>query len=385
MDFVYLKKDFARLYGNSEDSRIFFAPGRINLIGEHTDYNGGFVFPCALSFGTYAICRARKDSFVNLASANFPEKVSLDLADFSYQMADGWTNYAKGVLHELISNGYRIGGADIYVHGDIPNGAGLSSSASLELLIGVVFDTLFGCGIDRVRLVKMCQKAENQFMGINCGIMDQYAVGMGMEDMALLLDCNKVQHKYVPLKLGNNKILIANTNKRRGLADSAYNTRRAECEAAVAALRQRLDINYLCELDPDTFERNKDLINDPTVAKRAEHIVYENTRALEAVSALEAGDLLKFGQLMNASHISLRDLYDVTGAELDALAEAAWNVDGTLGSRMTGAGFGGCTVSLVNENKVDEFTQKVGAAYREQTGLTADFYVADVGGGATEL
>jgi len=381
----YLRNQFERIYGYCADMKFFFSPCRVNLIGEHTDYNGGYVFPCALNFGTYAAASKRDDSVIRFASGNFPEQARADIHNLIYETEDGWANYLKGVAAEFIKSGLPIGGMDIYIEGDIPYGAGLSSSASVELLMGVALDSLFDCGLDRVEMVKMCQHAENQFMGVNCGIMDQYAVGMGRADCALLLDCNKIRHEYVPFEIGGHKLIIANTNKSRGLADSAYNTRRAECERALSDLRAKHDIQFLCELSEEAFNADKGLIKNGTDRKRAEHVIYENGRTIAAVDFLKSGNLAAFGQLMNQSHISLRDLYEVTGPELDAMAEAAWRAPGVLGSRMTGAGFGGCTVSLVKEAYADEFIEYTGDEYRKRTGLAPSFYTAEVGGGAKEL
>jgi galactokinase len=319
---------------------------------------------------------------MRFASGNFPKKAAADTGSLLYKAEDGWANYLKGVALEYQRAGYKLGGMDIYIEGDIPSGAGLSSSASVELLMGVALDSLFNLGMDRVEMVKLCQRAENNYMGLNCGIMDQYAVGMGRTDCALLLDCGNISHEYVPLKLKGYKLIIANTNKRRGLTDSAYNTRRAECERAVADLRAKYDIKLLCELPEDSFNAAKGLIKDETVRRRAEHVIAENGRTIKAVEYLKAGDLVAFGRLMNQSHISLRDLYEVTGPELDAMAEAAWNAPGVLGSRMTGAGFGGCTVSLVEEASSDAFIRHTGREYQKHTGLAPLFYTADVGDGA---
>ena len=380
-----LKNNFNKIYGYNDNITYFFSPCRVNLIGEHTDYNGGYVFPCALSFGTYAAVCKRHGSLIRFASGNFTELVTADIQNLIYKPEDGWANYLKGVAVEFIKSGFEIGGMDIYIEGDIPYGAGLSSSASVELLMGVILDNLFNCGVERVEMVKMCLRAENLYMGVNCGIMDQYAVGMGKEDCALLLDCNKIQHEYVPFSLNGLKLIIANTNKSRGLADSAYNTRRAECESALMDLRVKHNIDYLCELSQNEFDADKGLIKSEINRRRAEHVIYENARTISAVNHLKAGNLAAFGELMNQSHISLRDLYEVTGPELDAMAEAAWRAPGVLGSRMTGAGFGGCTVSLVKEADINDFISYTGQEYQKLTGLTPAFYTAEVGGGAQAL
>ncbi len=379
-----LKEKFAARYPNNNDSEMhgYFSPGRVNLIGEHIDYNGGYVFPCALDFGTYAVARKNGTKTINFATENFPTTVSVDVNGITYKEEDDWTNYPKGVIKAFQEKGHTIGGFDVLYYGLIPNGSGLSSSASLEVLTAVVVNDLFECGENMVDMVKMSQHAENNFVGVNCGIMDQFAVGMGQKDHAILLDCETLDYTQVPMVLEGVKIVIGNTKKRRGLADSKYNERRSECDAALSDLQKSLDINALCAMDPDTFEKNKGLIENPVNRNRAEHAVYENARTIQATKALEAGDVATFGKLMNESHISLRDLYEVTGDELDAMVEEAWRVEGVMGSRMTGAGFGGCTVSLVKEEAVESFIQQVGEKYEARTGLKPEFYVANVGQGA---
>ena len=380
---------FTNIFNEGEAKiRTFFAPGRVNLIGEHTDYNGGHVFPCALSIGTTAIVRKRTDRMIQFYSTNFTHlgviKVSLD--DLVYVQADDWANYPKGVIVTLEQHGYKLdSGFDVLYAGEIPNGAGLSSSASIEVVTAILLNELYSLAIDRVSLVKMCQQAENEFIGVRSGIMDQFAIGMGKEKHAILLDCDTLDYTYSPLDLDDASLIIANTNKRRGLADSKYNERRGECERALNDLQEELAIRSLGELTPAEFDANAHLIKQDVDRVRAKHAVYENARTIEAVNKLENGDIAGFGQLMNASHISLRDDYEVTGKELDALAEAAWEQEGVIGSRMTGAGFGGCTISIVNNKYIDSFIEKVGAKYREQTGLKADFYVVQVGDGAKEI
>lgn len=382
METIDMEKSFRDLFGAEGEVFNFFSPGRVNLIGEHIDYNGGFVFPCALDFGTYAAVRLRDDNRVNFATLNFDMRVTIDLDNVQYKEEDDWTNYPKGVIHEFQKIGKIIKGFDILYYGNIPNGSGLSSSASLEVLTGVILNDLFDCGHDMIDIVKMSQNAERNFVGVNCGIMDQFAVGMGKKDCGILLDCNTLKYDYVPLKLDGVKIVIGNTKKRRGLADSKYNERRQECEFALKDLQKSLDMEYLCDINVETFEANKSLIKRDVDRIRAEHAVYENIRTIEAKKALETGDLESFGELMNQSHDSLRDLYDVTGFELDIMVEEARKITGTIGSRMTGAGFGGCTVSLVKENAVDFFIKEVGAKYMDKTGLIPEFYVANIGQGA---
>ncbi len=376
---------FHEKFGPMGEIRSYFSPGRVNLIGEHTDYNGGRVFPCALSLGTYACARKRPDRKLRFASGNFPTIHELSLDNLHFEKDHDWANYPKGVFHFLEQAGKKLGGMDLYFYGDLPNGAGLSSSASIELVAGVIADDLFELKMPRVDLVKIGQKAENDFVGVNCGIMDQFAIGMGKKDHAIFLDCANLDFELVPIKLGKVRILIANTNKRRGLADSKYNERRKECEDAVKALSQKIKISFLGEIDSATLLSHKSLLPSETVFRRARHAVSENERTQQAVAVLKKGDLAAFGKLMNASHISLRDDYEVTGKELDSLAAAAWDAPGVLGSRMTGAGFGGCTVSLVNEEAIPDFIQKVGERYQKETGLKADFYTASPGEGAGRI
>ena len=381
-------KMFNEIYGERENLRVFFSPGRVNLIGEHTDYNGGNVFPCALSFGTYGAISLRDDKTVRMYSDNFKDLgiISFNIDELVNDEKHDWANYPKGVIDVLRKHGYDVNcGFDMVVFGNIPNGAGLSSSASLELLMAVMANDLFNFNIDRVELVKYCQEAENEFIGVNCGIMDQFAIGMGKENSAILLDCNTLNYTYSPVDLKEEVIIIANTNKRRGLADSKYNERRSECETALAELQTKLNIKSLGELTEEEFENNKDLIKDEIRVKRARHAVYENQRTLKAVKALENNDIITFGKLMNDSHTSLRDDYEVTGTELDTLVELAWKHEGTIGARMTGAGFGGCTVSIVKRSLGEDFINTVGKGYKEIIGYDADFYVANIGDGTREI
>lgn len=366
----------------------YFAPGRINLIGEHTDYNGGHVFPASITIGTYGLARKRVDQTIRLYSENFSEMgiVSISLADLSYSKADDWGNYPKGMIHYLKAAGYPITtGMDILFYGTIPNGAGLSSSASIELLTGVILKDLFELEIDMLDLVKTGKKVENQFIGVNSGIMDQFAIGMGKKDHALLLDTNTLEYEVVPAAFGEYVVAIMNTNKRRELADSKYNERRSECEEALRRLQTQLAITSLGELDEETFEANTALIGDETLIKRARHAVSENQRTLQAKAALVDDDLVAFGQLLNASHESLKNDYEVTGLELDTLVAAAQAQPGVLGARMTGAGFGGCGIALVKETDLPAFIEKVGAIYQERIGYSADFYQASIDDGARKL
>lgn len=366
----------------------YFAPGRINLIGEHTDYNGGYVFPAAITLGTYAVARKREDQLVRLYSENFPDIgiISFDLDDLEYRKTDNWTNYPKGVLRYLKEAGHDITtGFDVAFYGNIPNGAGLSSSASIELLTGVMLEDLYQLTLDRLDLVKIGKKVENEFIGVNSGIMDQFAIGMGQKDHALLLDTNTLNYDVVPAAFGEYVIAIMNTNKRRELADSKYNERRSECEEALARLQTKCSIDSLGALDEKTFFANTDLIGDETLIKRAKHAVTENQRTLKAKAALTAGDLVTFGQLLNDSHTSLRDDYEVTGIELDTLADAAQAHPAVLGARMTGAGFGGCGIALVKASEWNDFKEQVLTAYEDKIGYPADIYQASIDDGARKL
>ena len=384
-----LIKEFKEIFKYDGEVETFFSPGRVNLIGEHTDYNGGFVFPCALDFGTYAVVKKREDKTFRMYSKNFKSlgTIEFNLDSLVYNKKDNWVNYPKGVVKTFLDRNYKIDcGFDILFFGNIPNGAGLSSSASIEVLTAVILKDLFKLDVDMVEMVKMCQVAENKFIGVNSGIMDQFAVGMGKKDNAILLDCNTLNFEYVPVKLKNMSIVIANTNKKRGLADSKYNERRSSCEEAVKVLNNHgINIKYLGELTVADFEKVKHYITDEEQLKRATHAVSENERAKVAVEFLKKDDIAEFGKLMNKSHISLRDDYEVTGLELDSLVEAAWEEKGTVGSRMTGAGFGGCTVSIVENDYVDSFIKNVGKKYKEKTGLEASFYIGNIGDGAGKI
>lgn len=383
-----LLKSFQKVYGNAEGAHVFFSPGRVNLIGEHTDYNGGHVFPCALTIGTYGVARKREDRKLRFYSVNFSKLGILEssLDDLKPQKDAGWTNYPKGVMWAMEERGCRLPcGLDILLDGNIPNGSGLSSSASIEVLTGMILNTFFDFGFSNQDLALIGQYAENNFNGVNCGIMDQFAVAMGKKDCAIFLDTATLSYEYAPISLKGAKIVISCSNKRRGLGNSKYNERREECEMALSELQSGMGINTLGDLDEDTFEKVKMAIHDEDRRKRAKHAVYENCRTIRAVQALKNNDIAQFGRLMNESHISLRDDYEVTGEELDTLVETAWKVDGVLGSRMTGAGFGGCTVSIVKEEAIDSFIDIVGSTYKEKIGYAADFHVAEIGAGVCEL
>ncbi|SDY22720.1 galactokinase [Lachnobacterium bovis] len=383
-----LLQKFNELFGKGDDDRVYFAPGRVNLIGEHTDYNGGHVFPCALTIGTYAVARKREDNKLRFFSMNFEDLgvIESSLDDLKpYKEAD-WTNYPKGVMWAFAEKGMKIDkGLDILLYGNIPNGSGLSSSASVEVLTGFILRDLFGFDVTNQDLALIGQFSENKFNGVNCGIMDQFAIAMGKKDNAIFLDTATLKFEYAPIKLENAKIVISCSNKKRGLGDSKYNERRSECEQALSEIQQYIGIETLGDLTEEQFEMYKTSIKDEDRQKRAKHAVYENQRTIKAVEALKNNDVEEFGRLMIASHDSLRDDYEVTGIELDTLVEEALKIDGVIGSRMTGAGFGGCTVSIVKDDAVDEFIEKVGKAYEAKIGYAADFYVVEIGDGPCKL
>ncbi|MCM1214883.1 MAG: galactokinase [Lachnospiraceae bacterium] len=384
---IVLKK-FAEVFGDAEGAGVYFAPGRVNLIGEHTDYNGGHVFPCALTIGTYGVARKRTDNKLRFFSMNFERLgvIESSLEDLVPAENAGWTNYPKGVMWAFGEKGMKIScGMDLLLNGTIPNGSGLSSSASVEVLTGHILREFFGFEVNNQDLALIGQYSENNFNKVNCGIMDQFAIAMGKADNAIFLDTADLSYEYAPIALKGAKIVIACSNKKRGLGDSKYNERRSECETALAELKQVVTIDSLGDLDEEAFENNKSAIKDEVRVRRAKHAVYENQRTIRAVEALKANDVEQFGQLMNASHVSLRDDYEVTGVELDTLVEEAWKIHGVIGSRMTGAGFGGCTVSIVKDEAIDTFIEEVGKAYKAKIGYAADFYVVEIGDGPRTL
>ncbi|MBS7129578.1 galactokinase [Clostridium sp.] len=383
-----LKNDFTEIF-NENPTNIYFSPGRVNLIGEHTDYNGGNVFPCALSIGTYGLTTKRDDKKVRLYSNNFKDigVIEFDLDQLKFEKEHDWANYPKGVIKTFKDHGFDISnGFNVLIYGNIPNGSGLSSSASLELLTSIILKDTFNLEVDMVSMVKMSQEAENKFIGVNCGIMDQFAIGMGTKDCAILLDCNTLEYRYSKINMDGYKLVIGNTNKKRGLVDSKYNERRAECEEALRILKEYKNVSSLGELTEEDFESLKDKIENPIIRKRAKHAVLENIRTLKAVETLENNNIKTFGELMNQSHISLRDDYEVTGIELDTLVEAAWDQkDNVIGSRMTGAGFGGCTISIVKEDAIDEFISYSTEKYEKIIGYKPSFYVVDISDGTRKL
>lgn len=384
-----LRDGFLKAFGRDgeKSTRIFFAPGRVNLIGEHTDYTGGFVLPAALTHGTWAAVRRRGDRTINLASHGFSPRVACPLdEEIVNRTEDGWANYPKGIIKGFLDHGVAVPGLDIFFYGDIPNGAGLSSSASLELVTAVALNTLTQTGLDMITLVRLAQQVENRFIGVNCGIMDQFAVGMGQEGRALLLNCATLAYRHIPLALGEYQLVITNSNKQRDLGESKYNERRRECEEGFRIIKEyRPELTYLGELGLAEWLKVKEHLSSSLLRKRIEHVVRENARVLASAKALENGDIRTFGQLMLESHESLRDLYEVTGPELDALYAATRQAPGCIGTRMTGAGFGGCTVSLVKQNEVASFQQTVAMDYQARTGQKPSFYQVSIGDGAREV
>ena len=384
-----LSAKFTELFGSAEGAGFYFSPGRVNLIGEHTDYNGGHVFPCALTLGTYGMAKRRSDKKMHFYSMNLNsfDVVEADLDDLTNKSTYGWANYPLGVVWAFAEKGVKLdSGFDMVIWGNIPNGSGLSSSASLEVLTGVILTDLFGITkFSMTDLALIGQYSENNFNGCNCGIMDQFAVAMGKKDHAIFLDTATLNYEYAPVVLEDAKIIITNSKVKHSLVDSKYNERRQECSDALAALQTELDINALGDLDMDTFEKFKEVIKNPVQVRRAKHAVAENQRTIEAVKALKEGNIERFGELMNQSHISLRDDYEVSCEEIDILVDLAWKVPGVIGSRITGGGFGGCTVSIVKNEAVDAFIDTIGKAYKEKVGHDAEFYTVDIGGGAGKL
>ena len=382
-------KKFKELFGDTSDARFYFSPGRVNLIGEHTDYNGGHVFPCALTIGTYGAAKKRNDNKIHFYSMNLDNfgVIEVTLEDLSYHAEYNWANYPLGVVWAFTEKGYTLDtGFDMVIWGNIPNGSGLSSSASLEVLTGVILRDLYN--IDTLTMTDLAligQYSENNFNGCNCGIMDQFAVAMGKADNAIFLDTSTLNFEYAPVKLKDAKIIITNSKVKHSLVDSAYNTRRQECADALAALQTVVSIDSLGDLDMETFEKHKSVIGDPVKEQRAKHAVAENQRTIDAVAALKADNIELFGQLMNQSHISLRDDYEVSCEEIDILVDLAWNTPGVIGSRITGGGFGGCTVSIVKNDAIDTFIETIGAAYKEKVGHEAEFYTVEIGDGARRL
>lgn len=381
-----LLKQFEETFGYPGE-RVFFSPGRINLIGEHTDYNGGKVFPCAITMGTYGVVKKRTDRLVRAYSGNFPEVglLSFNLDSLEYKKEDNWANYVKGMIKYIQEQSQLLKtGFDLYIYGTIPNGASLSSSASLELLTGVIVKSLYNLPISQLELVKLGMRTENEFLGLNSGILDQFAIGMAEKGKAMLLDTNTLEYEQIPVDLPDHKIIIMNSMTRRELVDSEYNTRRRQCEEALEYLQEVVSVESLGELSEESFEKHKHVIKDDVLMRRARHAVYESIRTEKAAQALVEGNLEAFGKYMNESHVSLHEDYEVTVKETNLLSELAWKEEGTVGARMTGGGFGGCCIAIVENHYVDSFIENVGNQYRKEIGHSAEFYIAETEDGTKE-
>jgi galactokinase len=386
MDTKIFTEKFYEKYGNRNDKPVlFFSPGRVNLIGEHTDYNGGFVFPCALNYGTYLLIRKTSGNTLKFSTINFTDDAETRLNGLFENRGKRWINYPVGVINEFLKSEIKIGGLEFLFYGDVPNGAGLSSSASIEMVTAVALNEFYNAGFDTLDLVKMSQKAENDFVGMNCGIMDQFAVGYGKKDHAIFLNCDTLSYENVPIVLNDYSLIITNTNKRRGLTDSKYNERRGECDKAVELLQAYKPIRNLSQLTADEIGLLEKYISDPVVRRRAKHVISENGRVVEAVRVLKNNNIIRFGELMNLSHDSLKDDYEVTGIELDTLVHEGRKLPGVIGTRMTGAGFGGCTVSIVRKTDSAKFMSELASVYQKKTGLVPDFYQPEIGDGAAKI
>ena len=386
MNIKNFTEKFFEKYGNRNNNPVlFFSPGRVNLIGEHTDYNGGYVFPCALNYGTYLLIRKIESSILKFSTLNFNNDLETELKELFINTSNKWVNYPLGVINEFLKRGIKISGLEFLYYGDVPNGAGLSSSASIEMVTAVALNEFYNAGFSTLELVKMSQKAENDFVGMNCGIMDQFAVGFGKKNNAIFLNCDTLFFENVPIILNDCSLIITNTNKRRGLTDSKYNERRSECDKAVELLQAYKPIRNLSELVVSEISLLEKYIKDPVIRKRATHVISENGRVVEAVKVLKANDIIRFGELMNLSHDSLKDDYEVTGNELDTLVYEGRKLPGVIGSRMTGAGFGGCTVSIVKKADSSKFMSDLSAVYFKKTGLVPDFYQPEIVDGAGRI
>jgi len=386
MDTRLFSEKFFEKYGNrNEKPVLFFSPGRVNLIGEHTDYNGGYVFPCALNYGTYLLVRRIKGNKIRFSTLNFNSDEEAEIDGLFVNTGKNWINYPLGIINEFLRRDVKLEGLELLYFGDVPNGAGLSSSASIEMVTAVALNELFNTGFSTLELVKLSQRAENEFVGMNCGIMDQFAAGFGKKDHAIFLNCDTLAYENVPVILEDCSLIVTNTNKRRGLTDSKYNERRAECDRAVEHLQAYKPIRNLSQLNTDDIPLLEKYITDPLVRNRAKHVISENGRVLEAVKALKDNNIYRFGELMNLSHDSLRDDYDVTGTELDTLVYEGRRFPGVIGTRMTGAGFGGCTVTIVRTQDSANFMIKLADIYKKKTGLMPDFYQPEIGNGAGRL
>jgi galactokinase len=380
---IELEKEFRKRF-NKDPEGIFFCPGRVNLIGEHIDYNGGKVMPCAISSGTWLVLAHNMDPVLRFECINFPEKATVELKKSYAKTGKEWFNYPLGMIHQLLQAGHTISGMDMLFYGDLPIGAGLSSSASIEVLTGFAFSEVFELEITRKEIALLGKKVENEFIGVNSGIMDQFAVAMGKKDKAILLNCDTLEYEYIPFEIGDYVLAIINSNKQRSLAESKYNERFAECGAALKLLQQEIKANFLCDISPEEFNAKKYLVKDPVLVNRALHVVTENQRVEQATKALKTGDLKLFGALMYASHQSLKELYEVSGRELDAIVDFCKTYPGCIGARMTGAGFGGCAIALVKKEKFDDFEAKLTEDYSGKIGYAPQIFASAIGGGVRE-
>lgn len=379
-----LEKEFQSRF-NKKAEHIFFCPGRVNLIGEHIDYNGGQVMPCAVSSGTYVLLAPNQEMKLRFQCLNFPEIAEFDIQSSYSKTGREWFNYPLGVINELLQRNFTISGMDLLYYGNLPVGAGLSSSASIEVLTAYACNTIFNMKIDGPDIALLSKKVENEFIGVNCGIMDQFAVTMGKKDKAILLNCDTLDYEYIPFEPGDYVLAIINSNKQRKLSDSKYNERFSECRAALKLLRKELDIENLCDISPEVFQAHRHLINDPVLEKRALHVVTENDRVKKAKLALESHKLEEFGKLMYASHESLKDLYEVSGKELDTIVEFCTTYSACIGARMTGAGFGGCAIALVKKNSFDDFSTKINSYYKDRIGYSTEVFASEIGNGVREV
>lgn len=379
-----LIKEFRNRF-QKEPEHLFFCPGRVNLIGEHIDYNGGRVMPCAISKGTFLAVSKNIDKRFRFQCLDFPETADLHLQESYSRTGKQWFNYPLGVINHFIQTGYNLSGLDLLYSGNLPVGAGLSSSASIEVLTAFALNELYQFNISLTDMALLSKKVENEFMGVNCGIMDQFAVAMGKMEKAILLDCDTLNYEYIPFETGGYSLVIINTNKKRELVGSKYNERFAECGAALRLLKQKLNVDNLCAVTPAEFEMNRHLINDPVLQKRALHVVSENARVYDAAIALQTGDMKTFGKLMYASHQSLKELYEVTGKELDTIVEFCKSNKDCIGARMTGAGFGGCAIALIKKNSLEDFTSGLLVHYQNETGYAPDIFPSGAEDGAKEI
>ncbi len=381
-----LKAEFAKLFDAKADKNIFFAPGSFNLIGDHIDYNGGKVFPTTINLGTYAAAIKRDDNIIRFRSLNYSTKIDISLENISFNKKHNWANYPKAILAELIKSNYSVNnGFDILYYSNLPSGIGLSSTASIEIVTAFLLNDLFNLKMPRLELVKLCQKAENEYLKLNNGILNKFAIGMGKKNQGIYLDTKTLKYEYIPLKLQNHKFIIANTNKTYPTTNTVYNERYRECQQALEVMQTKIKVDNLCAISPIDFENHKDLIKDGILARRAWHVIYENQRTFYAVEFMKTYDLKAFGQLLNQSQMSLKRDFEITGFELDTIIETAWNQRGLIGSKMIGKGMGGCSINLVKANFVDDFIKNVGKVYKEKTNLTANFYILESSTGAEKI